>query len=186
VNKLFVDCETTGFRSFSHDVIEIGAVLTDDDCNVLSEFQTLVQPWNKTDYKDEAIQKAMSISKITPKMLRNAPDSYKASKMFMRWLWDNSQSDMELIGHNGKFFDHNFIENWMRKTELLYYFYKRVQPYHWKDTVKIGREQGIKDNKLSTWIKRLDLKTNHHRGLDDAYACLEVYKSLRNSQFSLN
>lgn len=73
---LWCDLETTGLEENKHGIIQIAAVLTDCQFNVISYFQTLVKPWEDCEITDEAL----SINKKTRAQIEAAPDEL--------WGWE--------------------------------------------------------------------------------------------------
>ena len=45
-NFAFIDIETTGLNVLAHEIIEIGAVITTPDLEVIEEFELKIKPQN--------------------------------------------------------------------------------------------------------------------------------------------
>lgn len=86
---LVIDLEMTGTESDYHDIIQIGAVLTDGNWNKISEFETLVYPDNPqtlSKYSEE-------IHGIYLTDLEDAPLPYEAFENFEIWIRKNLRKE---------------------------------------------------------------------------------------------
>ncbi len=63
------------------EIIEIGAVIMDEDFLVLGEFKTLVKP----QYNNEIYKKYETLTGITTQMVSGAPTFATAYELFMKW-----------------------------------------------------------------------------------------------------
>lgn len=79
---LIFDLEMTGTESDFHDIIQIGAIIVDDNWNKISEFESLVYPDNPeniSSYSEE-------IHGISLFDLEDAPSAYLVFEDFEKWV----------------------------------------------------------------------------------------------------
>lgn len=85
---LVIDTETTGIYP-KHPwarVIELAAVLLDEDGNEVAVFESLVKP----DVLDERANEALAINQITHEMLADAPSTAEVVDTFQQWTGGGS------------------------------------------------------------------------------------------------
>lgn len=162
-NKTFVafDIETTGlnFKAGSK-ITEIGAVKIFNGI-VCESFSTLIDPevqippeiTNLTGITDEMV-------KGKPRIEDVIPDFYKFTRNCLL-VAHNAEFDVEFIKFFGKTLNYNF------DNEVL-------------DTVRLGRAKvKLSNYKLQTLAEALKVPLkNHHRAVDDAVACAEIFLKL--------
>ncbi|MFN4122095.1 MAG: exonuclease domain-containing protein [Flavobacteriales bacterium] len=79
---LILDLEMSGSEAEFHDIIQIGAVLADDNWNKLSEFETLVYP----DHEETFSSYAEAVHGISLDDLKDAPQSFEALENLEAWI----------------------------------------------------------------------------------------------------
>lgn len=82
---LIFDLEMSGTEFDYHDIIQIGAILTDDNWNKISDFESLVYPDNPETFSTQSEE----IHGISIYDLEDAPSSYEAFEDFENWLRKN-------------------------------------------------------------------------------------------------
>ena len=82
---LIFDLEMTGTESDFHDIIQIGAILTDDKWNKISEFESLVYPDNPENFSKFSEE----IHGISLSDLEDAPPAYEVFDDFEQWIKTN-------------------------------------------------------------------------------------------------
>ena len=164
INKFFpkglvaFDLETSGLSPLVDEIIEIAAIKIID--NKMETFSTLVRPSKPipaytTDIHgitDEMVKDCDTIDTVLPKFLE-----------FSR--------GHALVAHNSKF-DIGFIVYDMHQNELPFF---NSQVYC---SCKLARRyvSGSENHKLNTLAKFFNVPLeNHHRALDDTFACLKVF-----------
>ncbi|RXJ69242.1 DNA polymerase III subunit epsilon [Halarcobacter ebronensis] len=163
-----VDIETNGSNvNKGHQIIEIGAVKYKDG-EIIDSFESLV-------YAKNIPENIQEITKITPKMLENAPVIEKVLKEFKIFLEDDV-----FVAHDIKF-DYNFISSSFKKYDLGKLENRKLC------TIDLARRT-IKSEKYGLgFLKELlniNIK-NHHRAYSDAlsttFILQESLKSLDKS-----
>lgn len=109
---IVLDTETTGLPHHEHArVIEVGAVLLDEDGCEQAHFETLVQP---NVFNPRKAAKALSITGISAEEVFAAPPEREAYRNFRTWFDEcgapyvtafNIAFDRKMLGKSGVYFD---------------------------------------------------------------------------------
>jgi DNA polymerase III epsilon subunit family exonuclease len=164
-NFVAVDLETTGTTASQDEIIEIGAVRFRRG-NPVDEFQTFV---SSVDQVPEVIQ---GLTGLSAPDLNGAPGPSEALESFVEFL--NGEL---LVAHNAPF-DAGFLHFSMKKY--------LGEPFlnDYDDSKELARTKltDLPEHSLKQVCQRLgvDMGT-HHRALDDAYSCGEIYVQLRSA-----
>lgn len=152
------DLETTGLSPLVDKIIEISAVKVTKDG--VETFDQLVDPEIKIP------EFTIDIHHITDDMVKDSPKVAEVLPGFVEFI-DN----YPLIAHNAKF-DVGFIIYDILQNKLSL---KEAKVYC---SCAISRKvfTDFPNHKLGTLVEKLDIVLeNHHRALDDARACLQVF-----------
>ncbi len=159
-----LDLETSGLSPLVDEIIEIAAIKVIG--NKIETFETLIRP------KNPIPQFTTDIHGITDEMVKDSPALEDKLPEFLNFIGNHT-----LVAHNAKF-DIGFIVFGMHKQNLEFH---KAKVYC---SCKLSRKyvKGSENHKLSTLCKHFDIPLeNHHRALDDTYACLRVFaKTLDN------
>ncbi len=82
---LIFDLEMSGTVADFHDIIQIGAVLADNNWNKIAEFESLVYPDNPETFSKYSEE----IHGISLADLEEAPSSYEVMESFEKWIRKN-------------------------------------------------------------------------------------------------
>lgn len=123
MNPLAKEYETERFIC-KDEVIEIGAVLLDEEFQEIGSFMTLVKP----KYNDVIEKKITKLTGITTEMVQAAPSFENAADMFLQWCgsisgeiaflqWSEADlhqfsCEMQLKGYEPSVMYEGFLENW--------------------------------------------------------------------------
>ncbi len=153
------DTETTGLKSETDRIIELGAVKF-DKTGILESYGTLI-------FSEIPISDAASkINHITNDMLVDAP---KATEVMSKFL--DISKDCVLIAHNAQF-DIRFVNAELERQE------KRTLPNKAIDTLRFTRWAYPENERwtLQHLAKQLNINVeNAHRAEDDARVCMEIF-----------
>lgn len=93
-----VDIETTGLSPYRHKITEIAAVRIDEDCNIIDEFQTLINPECKIP------SFITRLTGITDDMVKDEPVIYEIMPKFLDFVGEDI-----FLAHNASF-DYKFLK----------------------------------------------------------------------------
>jgi len=177
MKKCIIDIETGGFSITKNGVCEIGALIIDENYNVVKEFHRYIKPYTRPDSEELVSYKedAMSVNGITEQFLIEfGEDVSSVMEAYKCFLSDNETR--EIIGHNSDQFDlpriAYLLENF---TENGY-----VPTINSVDTIKIARQKlNCQNHNLPFLCNLLGINNDHaHTALGDCYSTLELYKLL--------
>lgn len=168
-NFAFVDIETTGLNLLSHEIIEIGCVITAPNLEVLEEFELKIKP----EHIENADRAALKINHYEEENWKDAMNLKEAVKIFLEKV-----KDCIMVGHNVAF-DAGFLECAFNKTGV-----ENTMHYHKLDTVsiswaKLHNDPELEHFSLREMCVRFGIKNEYaHTALSDARATFELYKKL--------
>lgn len=134
-------------RISRNEVIEIGAVMLDENLNQIAEFRTYVKP----QYNDGITKQIERLTGITDAMVSSAPDFNKALRMFTNWCLGTNE---EVVIHAWS--DNDYIQ-----------ICKEIELKHYE---KSEAEAAILDTPWDDFQHKFDKKLGFERcvGLGDA------------------
>lgn len=166
INKFFpkglvaFDLETSGLSPLVDEIIEISAIKI--IYNRIEYFDTLIKPTKLIP------QYTIDIHGITDEMVKDSPSISEVLPKFIEFA-----KEMTWVAHNAKF-DVGFI---------VYNMHQQSIPFFKSDvfcSCKLSRRfvKNSENHKLVTLAKLFEVKLeNHHRAMDDSYACLKVFSN---------
>lgn len=178
-NRLaFVDTETTGFDPNTHELVEIGVILVDQDWagekpvfTVVEEFDIKIKPT----HIETADPVSLKIIKYSEDNWTDAVDLKKALNIFTK-----KTKDAIMVAHN-MHFDASFLDQAYKDVGL-----KNEMHYLKIDTItmafaKLHNRTDIDKYSLRNLCEYFEIKNkNAHSALSDAQALFELYKHLIN------
>lgn len=168
-NFAFIDIETTGLNLLTHEIIEIGCVLTDPNLEVIEEFELKIKP----EHIEDADPVSLKVNKYEKERWEDGYSKEEAMKIFSKKV-----KDCIMVGHNVAF-DAGFLEHAFNKMQI-----SNTMHYHRLDTIsvawaKLHREPDLEHFSLRELCLRFGIKNeNAHTALSDARATFELYKKL--------
>jgi len=157
MNLIFLDFETTGISEKEDRIIEIGAIKTDLDLNIIDTYHTLINP---------GIYIPAFITQLTNgidnELVKDKPILNDIKDSFTSFISNNP-----IISHNAEF-EKKFINANFKKISNVYLDTMDLFVLFFPDSSNL---------KLDTFIRILNLRTNGelHRAYEDA---LDLYKVL--------
>lgn len=153
-----LDLETTGLSPLVDQIIEIAALKITPDGPSL--FETLVNPGIPIP------EETIIFHQITDEMIKNSPKLGEVLPELHSFL-----GDLPIVAHNAKF-DLGFIVMALQRHSFS------LSPADIFCSCKLARHthNNAQNHKLKTLVTELAIPlVNHHRALDDAFACLKVF-----------
>lgn len=153
-----LDLETTGLSPLVDQIIEIAALKITP--NGTSLFETLVNPGIPIP------EETIVFHQITDEMIKNSPKLNEVLPELHSFL-----GDLPIVAHNAKF-DLGFIVMAMQRNSFS------LSAADIFCSCKLARHthKNAQNHKLKTLVTNLEIPLiNHHRALDDAFACLKVF-----------
>lgn len=178
---VFFDIETTGLSSTTESIIEIAAVVIDEQYNVIDTYQSFINPGKRIPYM------IVNLTGISDETVRNARSEYVVLNDFMNWIKKNNAGCV--AGHNIKRFDLKWILEKANKygvdnlmpTEIIDTLEYSNKMY--KDGVLKGytatTAKGNVSFKLEHLVAYFGLSAQTHRAIDDVMQNIIVYKNLK-------
>jgi DNA polymerase III subunit epsilon len=156
-----LDLETTGLSPLIDKIIEVSAVkITQREGHIqVDYFDELIDP------KITIPEKTIAIHGITDEMVKGKPSIQEIFPKFLDWI-----EEIPLIAHNAKF-DLGFLMYESHESKLKTKDNMVFCSCQYARVVLPKQSCRLKDLTDKLGIKLV----NHHRALDDAMACLEVF-----------
>lgn len=186
MNYLFLDLEMTGSEAGYHDIIQIGAVLTNDKFDVLAEYTSLVYPENEDVFSEEAEE----IHGISIHDLEDAPMIHEVLEEFEAWIRKklhrkntDAIKDVVVCGQS-ILNDINFLMAAYNNQHVLWPFSFRILDlmtltetmYRIFDAKKMERPKSYSLRAVSKYLK-IAIEEQKHDALEDARLTLQCFQS---------
>lgn len=158
-----VDIETTG-GMYRRDKITEVAIIVTDGAQILSEYQSLINPERSIPYH------ITNLTGIDDNMVSDAPKFYEVARDIIEQL-----EGCVFVAHNVNF-DYNFIKEEFKS--LGYAFNKKKLC-----TVKLSRSTvpGLRSYGLDSLIEYFDIDVDsRHRAYDDTLATYKIFRHITN------
>lgn len=172
---LFVDLETGGLTPDRHSILQVAAVLTDQNLCVQSYFMSYVKPHPSLVVSAEAL----SINQLKLEELEMAPDENLVAQALSNFACLTSGKP-RFAGYNCKF-DLQFLDELWKRQSV------DVPPYKvpWLDVLDVARikpdfDAQLANFKLATLAEHLGIDNRSvHDALADLIITIEVAKRLK-------
>ncbi len=165
---LVIDVESTGLDPIKNSCIEIGAVLLDEELNVLDEYSTLIAPLPGTEINPDS----MAVNKISMEELKTAPDYKTVIEEFHKRF--SSFFPVPTISGWNVWFDVAFLRGLYEKAGKNWPFGHRFLDL--QSVVQFfSGFQGVSLEKL---VSSLLKEKQTHRAIDDTRHTAQVLKHL--------
>lgn len=171
-----VDIETTGFNQSKNDIIQLAAVLMDNDFNIIKEFNEFMKPV----YPQYWSVKAEKIHRISIEKAMQFQDRRLALIKLMHLVKEYIDLfPLAFIYHGKGGFDYRFLKDKFISEGLVSKFEMMFNSDQVESTVEMASKYLFsEDYKLSTLCKKFNIELNHHDALSDARACALIYREL--------
>ena len=155
-----------GYKICHGELIEIGAVMLDDEMREIAEYKAYVHP----EYTLHVAERIKKLTGITDELLEGAPDFAEAFELFSEWCF-KSGDDITFYEWSDADHDHFVKESGLKHIELST-FQKQVLDGKWVDVQKIfDKKAGFKRQvslNVALYATGLRLEGELHDALDDA------------------
>ncbi len=155
-----------GYEIFRGELIEIGAVMLDDDMQEISEFKTYVKP----EYSESISPRIVELTGITDEHIKDAPLFAEAFDSFAKWCLD-SGDDIKLYEWSNSDHEQLMSESKHKHTELSPE-QRRVLDGTWVDIQRIFDHKAHSSRQISLnvamYAAGLKVEGELHDALDDA------------------
>lgn len=178
----FIDFETTGIDVFKDRPIEIGAILINEDLEIVKTFHSFINPNIKRQFKASAI-KTHGISDV--EKLKDAPSEIEVLNSFFETMGTEYSFCSWNISFDVTFFRRIcHRNNKMRDFNKINYRHLDLQSImkYYNDINNIS----LAKNSLDENLKRLKIeRSNIHSALEDSKLLFELYKVIYNKKMRL-
>lgn len=178
---IFFDLETTGLSSTTETILEIAAVVIDENFNTIDTYQSFINPGKPIPWM---ITKLTGIDNNT---VKSAKTEFIVLNEFMNWV--KKHNPQKVAGHNIKRFDLRWIEAKVNKYNIVNQLNLEIidtldyATQLFKDGVLVNykavTEKGRTSFKLEHLTRYFGLDEQTHRAIDDVYQNVIVYKNLK-------
>lgn len=169
------DIETTGRRTYNSKIVEVAAVVLDQDFAEIERWGTLVNPGPES--LALAQRKAMEVNKLTPDDLKDAPSTEIAAAGFQELLERHKEATLHAFNNE---FDSWFLNRppWSvplkRWGECI--MLAAMEPMEDDGVLGLRYNGEVKYPNLQEAIAYFKLKSEtSHRAIGDARAAADVY-----------
>ena len=181
MKTIFFDLETTGLSATTETILEIAAVIVDENYTIIDSYQSFINPGRPIPFM------ITKLTGITDAMVKTARSEYVVLMDFMNFV--KKHNPKVVAGHNIKRFDLNWI-----KTKSTKYGLTNALELEILDTLEYARavhkegllrnykgltEKGATSFKLEHLVKHFELTAQTHRAIDDVMQNVIVYRRLK-------
>ena len=169
---VFLDLETTGFSREWNEIIEVAAILYDEETGKeLGRFHEYIKP------RKAIPAKITEITGITNEQVRNCRSEMLVLMDFYEWLF--LEHPEKVCGHNYKSFDKSFLVAKAAKYGIAY-------PEHMEeiDTLHIARKMtkegnlNVPNHQQPTLANFFGIEYQAHSAIEDVRALIQIYEKL--------
>jgi len=170
MNYVVFDLEATCWEKgmkYQNEIIEIGAILINEDQEIESEFQRFVKPIRFPILSDFCKE----LTSITQEEVNNASPFYEVVEEFKDWF-DSKKEEYQLCSWG--FYDKNQLINDCKISNLDdEWVYKHISLKHqYREIKNLKRAIGMK---RALGMEKIELEGTHHRGIDDARNIAKIF-----------
>ncbi len=168
---VFVDLETTGFSREWDYIIEVAAILYDEETQeTLGQFHEYIRPGKRIP------PKVTEITGISEQMVKDSRTEKEVLADFYEWLY--MQKPEKVVGHNYKSFDGTFLRTKAEKYRLVLIDMEIV------DTLFLARrlsKEGkitVPNHQQPTLASYFGIQYRAHSAIEDVKALIQLYEKM--------
>ncbi len=170
MNYIIVDLESTCWNNRQkkdNEIIEIGAVMIDNNANEISVFEQFIKPIINPTLSDFCT----NLTSITQKQVDDAPNFVEALNTFQKWI--NQNGNNYYLCSWGYYDKSQFIKDCQLHKQDTAWLENHMSIKHKYAEIKnlkraIGMKTALKKEKIK-------LEGFHHRGIDDAKNIAKIF-----------
>jgi DNA polymerase III alpha subunit (gram-positive type) len=185
----FLDVETTGLDRKLHNIFQISGIITDDECNVLENFDFKFRPYSLEHVENGALEATgMTVDSLNMLSMTAAQAYTSLIQVFSRHCNKYDKKDkMHFVGYNAAF-DNDFMREFFSKHNDAYF-----GSWFWNPSICVmnaaawftQRVRGAFPNfKLGTICVCAEIGWDEEKAHDAQYdilQTLELFKYLKNN-----
>lgn len=168
---VFADLETTGFSREWDYIIEVAAIMYDEETQELGEvFHEYIRPGKRIP------EKITEITGISEAMVKDCRTEQAVLADFYEWLF--LQKPEKIVGHNFKSFDWTFIKTKADKYRLA------LPEMEIVDTLQLARAKTkagdlpVVNHKQPTLAVFYNIEYQAHSAIEDVKALIQIYEKM--------
>lgn len=168
---VFADLETTGFSRDWDYIIEVAAVMYDEETQTMGKtFHEYIRPGKRIP------PKVTEITGITEEQVKNARTEKEVLADFYEWMY--MEKPTKIIGHNFKSFDWTFLKKKAEKYRL------GLPEYEIVDTLTLARrlsKEGkieVPNHQQPTLANFYGIEYRAHSAIEDVKALIRIYEKM--------
>jgi oligoribonuclease len=163
---LWADLETTGLHAHTHDILEIGLVVTNGELNVIDQFSSPVQQSPEALEKMDVFVKNMHTVSGLIDMVKSAPDLFTVENQAIEFVSNYFGMKKPPLHGSTIGFDQRFLlQHMSRLTNLLHY--RVVDVSSFKESLRL----------YSPEVVLAKAQWSAHRAIDDILVSIEEYRN---------
>ena len=168
---IFADLETTGFSREWDYIIEVAAVVYDEETGETGKvFNEYIRPGKRIP------PKVTEITGISEQMVRDARTEKEVLADFYEWMY--MEKPAKLVGHNFKSFDWSFLRAKADKYQLA------LPQYEIVDTLTLARKMTkngdlpVVNHQQPTLANFYGIEYRAHSAIEDVKALIQIYEKM--------
>lgn len=171
-----IDIETTDSEADVGDVVQIGAIVLNEDLSMGGKYMSYIRPTSSHRSK-----RAMEVNHIEEEVLALADDAYEVLERFEKWAFEASGSDRPLLAAWGTYFDVTFLRQFYKKIGRKWPFSYRCLDLKSIAIWEVSKKGGdTAAGGVDTFLKMLGLtfEGKEHDALDDIRNTIKIIQNL--------
>ena len=169
------DLETTDSDFNAGEIIQIGAVVLNEDLQIQQTFSNYLKPFTK--YRNP---EAMAVNKITEETLSVAPSKAGVLSEFEQFALHGTGKEHPILASWGTYFDVTFLRGEYQKLQRPYPFSYRCIDLKSIAIWELAKRGQSLSGGVSRFLEALGLtfEGNQHDGLDDIKNVVRILQKL--------
>lgn len=169
---VFVDLETTGFSREWDYIIEVAAIMYDEETQKIGEiFHEYIRPGKRIP------PKVTEITGITEEMVVDARIEQEVLADFYEWLY--AKKPAKIVGHNVKSFDFTFLRTKAERYRLaLWEDMEIIDTLHLSRKLSKEGKIAVANHQQTTLANFYGIEYQAHSAIEDVKALIKLYEKM--------